>query len=112
MVTKRIKPMTIDGKKVYQIGLPFIKAIAVSPRTKVKTRGRWRICSPRRSLIPTLTRRNSRLPGEARESVEDAMSRNTAHPENLRSRRDRSRQDAQREIYGLQTHRHHDVHWL
>jgi formate dehydrogenase major subunit len=23
MVTKRIKPMTIDGKKVYQIGIPI-----------------------------------------------------------------------------------------
>jgi len=41
MVTKRIKAMTIDGKKVYQIGIPFIKAIVASRRTKARTRGRW-----------------------------------------------------------------------
>ncbi len=27
-VTKRIRPMNIDGKKVYQIGFPFIRDIA------------------------------------------------------------------------------------
>jgi len=41
MVTKRIKAMTIDGKKVYQIGIPFIKDIGASPRMRARTRGRW-----------------------------------------------------------------------
>jgi len=41
MVTKRIKPMMIDGKKVYQIGIPSTRAIAESPKTKARTRERW-----------------------------------------------------------------------
>jgi len=41
MVTKRIKAMTIDGKKSTRSAFPFIKAIVASRRTKARTRGRW-----------------------------------------------------------------------
>ena len=34
MVTRRIKPMMIDGKKTYQIGIPIHRDIAASPRTQ------------------------------------------------------------------------------
>src|SRR5271168_3450081 len=41
-VTRRLKPMMIDGKKVYQIGLPIHRVTAGSKRMRDETRGRRR----------------------------------------------------------------------
>ena len=67
MVTKRIKPMTIDGKETYpdrhshSLGLPGIA------EDEGRTSARRPICFRPRSSTPTRTHRSSRLPGENRE---------------------------------------------
>ena len=43
-VTRRLKPMMIDGKKVYQIGLPIHQGFRGIRKMKAETRGRRRIC--------------------------------------------------------------------
>ncbi len=48
-VTKRIKPMTIDGKKIYQIGIPIHQGYrGIAGGRRKETRGRWSTgCRPR-----------------------------------------------------------------
>ncbi len=61
MVTRRIKPMKIDGKKIYQIGIPIhwgFRGIAEDEGSTAKTLRQS--ADPRPSSIPTPTPRSSR----------------------------------------------------
>ena len=73
MVTRRIKPMMIDGKKTYQIGIPIhwgYRGIAEDEGKNCARRSQ--ISFRRRRSIPTPTRRSSRIPGEDRKGIDEA----------------------------------------
>ncbi len=61
MVTRRIKPMMIDGKKIYQIGIPIHRGYRGIAEDEGKDRqDAGESAHARRSSTPTRTRRNSR----------------------------------------------------
>ena len=78
MVTRRIKPMMIDGKKTYQIGIPIHWGYRGIPEDDGQDRPHARrTCSRPRSSIPTPTRPSSRA-SWSRSRRQGAMSQATS----------------------------------
>ena len=115
MVTKRIKPMMVDGKKLYQIGMPIHWGFLGISEGEGR---RQNACEPAdanghrsQCIHPGI----QRLPGEAAEDLAEARderSRHITNPANLGPPRTGGGRRYAASGPGLQTHRHHDLHRL
>jgi len=77
MVTKADQVDDDRRQKGHQIGIPFHQVIGASRKTRTTMRDM--VIADADGFVPTPTLRNSRFPGEARESVEGDEPRNNAH---------------------------------
>ena len=113
MVTRRIRPMTIDGKKMYQIGLPIhqgFRGIQEDAGRVPRSIANSAFAHGDRS--ERVYSRVQGLPGEAGESVDRHGQRTTPNQSHLGTRRNRSRQEHLARLRRLQADRRHHLHRL